>query len=192
MLLRGLTVGFWKAHGNTCALWNMFRLACGSWGGSWQSRCISVAFVAWANPRRISKLSLCWWRYIRLQMAEGGVGGFPRIRFLAKPAHSTLRANNKTTLTVSPDEDHSSTSNKSKENKKLYYLFRPHVGQGESSSALVSRWSAWLAHAAALSFVATLFCKMYLSITIAGDLPPLGYVLSQTSTPVLPNRLSGT
>ena len=58
--------------------------------------------------------------------------------------------------------------------------------QAATSAALVSRWSAFLTHAAATSFAASLlFEDLSPHHNHDGDLPPLGHFLSHTSPPCL-------
>jgi len=59
-----------------------------------------------------------------------------------------------------------------------------------TASALVSRWSALLTHAAASSFAASLlFEDLSTHHNLDGDLPPLGQLLSDTSSAVPTSRL---
>ena len=62
--------------------------------------------------------------------------------------------------------------------------------QAATTSALVSRWSALLTHAAATSFAASLlFEDLSLHHNLDGDLPPIGHLLSLTSPAVPSSRL---
>ena len=62
--------------------------------------------------------------------------------------------------------------------------------QAATTSALVSRWSAILTHAAATSFAASLlFEDLSPHHNLDGDLPPLGHLLSLTSPAVPSSRL---
>ena len=62
--------------------------------------------------------------------------------------------------------------------------------QAATTSALVSRWSALLTHAAATSFAASLlFEDLSPHHNLDGDLPPIGHLLSLTSRAVPSSRL---
>ena len=66
----------------------------------------------------------------------------------------------------------------------------PPALRAATTSALVSRWSALLTHAAASSFAASLlFEDLSTHHNLDGDLPPLGQILSNTSPAVPTSRL---
>ena len=66
----------------------------------------------------------------------------------------------------------------------------PPALRAATTSALVSRWSALLTHAAASSFAASLlFEDLSTHHNLDGDLPPLGQLLSDTSPAVPTSRL---